>query len=420
MKNPLLSTRASLALLAAISFFYLFTGTLFYYEDYLLLGIALVIVGSLAALIFAALKTGAFPQEDAWGLGFIIVTGTVIRLILAYAYFGNYDMISWDIDANLGVRGFNVYAQTTRYDYAPPWFWILTFLKFIHLQIPAVPFPFIVRTFLTLADLLSLFFILGIAKIENRSRFKTALFFYLNPVSFLITGYHGQIENLALLMMVGGIFYFLKAQSEKIRSGCLWLFATAGLLAKHIILPDTTLLIKYAFRSWVGRFAGLALAAGVFLISFLPYWAEGHENIIHHVFLYKSAEMRYGITTLLNFKGMREFFMIAILLYPLLLKKKDLVQECLLGVLFFLTFTSGIGVQYFVLPIIFGALRPSSIFAFYSVIATIFIVGCPVYNCNVPFYFVRLLPFFGWNMVWAAVICWFAKEHLTRFKNSHA
>ncbi len=422
MKTTILKPRFLIGLLAVIISFYLLSGVFFQYPSFILYGVVLLSFVSLGAMVYMFRSQNLALQETLLGFDFLVIVflGTLVRLVLAYFYFGNYDMASWEIDAHLGVRGMNVYAHTARYDYAPVWFWILTFLKSLQLRFAGLTFHFVLRAFLTGVDLLLLFLILPMARFKNQSIVKTALFFYLNPVSFLLTGFHGQIENLALLMVAAALYGHYKLKDKTVAAGWIWFFSTLALLIKHNILYEVVTLLKYAARRLPMVLFLLALAIGVFLLSFIPYWHEGKENIIHHVLLYKSREGRYGLTSFFNFPRLRELFILGVVLYPLSLKKKDILQECLLGALFFLVFTSGIGIQYFVLPIIFGALRPSPAFLLYSCMTTLFILGMPL-NLYVKTF--QLIPFYGWNMVWVAAIFWFIKEQSGRFANklpSHA
>ena len=73
-------------------------------------------------------------------------------------------------------------------------------------------------------------------------------------------------------------------------------------------------------------------------------------------------------------------------------------------VLFFLVFTTGIGEQYSVLPIAFGALRPSKGALVFTATAGIFLLGSQN-NVNLsPF------SYFSINLVWLGAAYWFVAE----------
>lgn len=334
------------------------------------------------------------------------LNGTIIRLAMASASYGNYDIQSYEIVADIVTRGGNVYANTNRYVYSPVWFTVLGIFKRIQLQLPALSFHFIVKSFLCGIDLLTLVFLLLIAKGENISMIKTAIFFYLNPVSFLITGYHGQFENLAVFMVVVGLFAYFKLKNKPaLGKTLLWLFATMGMIVKHNIFYELIICLNSAIRRYRVKLLLFVISVLVFLALLIPYWSAGSKGIIRNVFLYSSGFIgQYGIISLFHFPPLKYVFIVGLFVFPLFLRSKDIVRQCLLGMIFFLTFTTGIGIQYFMLPIAFGALRPSRGFLLYTLAGSLFILGSG-YNVFMP-----ILYFFRWNIVWVAVLFWFIAE----------
>ena len=101
---------------------------------------------------------------------------------------------------------------------------------------------------------------------------------------------------------------------------------------------------------------------------------------------------------------LRYLFIPSLFIFPLLITNKDIIKQCLLGMLFFLVFTTGIAVQYFILPIALGTLRPSKGFSFYTFAATLFILG------HYDDLFIPILHMFAWNIVWLTAIAWFIAE----------
>jgi len=339
----------------------------------------------------------------------IILDGTIIRLIMASAYYGNFDMQSFDVIADIVAMGGNVYASTPRYNYSPVWFTILGLLKQVQMQMPTLPFHFVVRAFLCLVDLVTLGFLLLIANNKKISLPKIALLFYLNPVSYLLTSYHGQFENLSVLMIVIGLYLYLRLEQKSFwPTTILWLFATAGMIIKHSVFYELIICLNSTIKRYWMKFLLFAFSVCIFLALFIPYWNAGKEGIIKNVFMYSSHSGYYGIASLLKFPQLKYLFIAGLFAFPFFLKNIDIIRQCLLGFLFFLTFTTGIGIQYFVLPVAVGSLYPSKGFLFYSLIASVFILGN---NNNA---FVPGLQF-SWNAVWVAVTVWFLVE-LTQSK----
>lgn len=332
----------------------------------------------------------------------IILNGSIIRLMLASACYGNTDMHSYHIVADIVEKGGNVYADTSKCNYSPVWFTILGFLKKLQLQIPQLQFYFIVKFYLCCVDLITLLFLLLIARIERLSLVKTAIFFYLNPVSFLLTGYHGQFENLAILMVVIGVFAYLKLRNRPIQGKAfLWVLATFGMVVKHNIFFELIICLHSSIRRYRVKLLLFAASVLLFFALFIPYWNSGSEGIIQNVFRYSSRVGSYGISSLFYSPALKYMFVVGLFLFPLFLKSDDIIEVCLLGMLFFMAFTTGIGVQYFVLPIAFAALRPSRGFMLYTLIASLFILGHKNNVC------LPLLKSLTWNVVWAATLYWF-------------
>jgi len=341
----------------------------------------------------------------------IILNGTIIRLMLASTCFGNHDMQCWEVIADIAAKDGNVYNETHKYVYTPVFFEVLRVIKNIQLNFPSLTLHFLIKTFLSIIDLMTLGVLLLIAKNQKISPIKTALFFYLNPVSFLITGYHGQFENMAVLLIVIGIFAYIKLKKFPLLANlALWLFSTVGMIVKHNVLYEVLICLNHSIkRRWIIILL-FTLSVGLFLATFLPYWADSKENIINDVFKHSSGNAPgryssdYGINSLIQLPFLKYIFVLGMLTFPFLIKKKELMTQCILGFLFFLVFTTGIAVQYFVLPIALGALRPSKGFLIYSIAASLFILGC--------FYNVYSLYFdaFKWNFVWFGAIYWFYSE----------
>lgn len=335
----------------------------------------------------------------------IVIVGILLRLILSISFYGNKDMEFYERDAAIGLKGGNVYAETIYYNYSPVWFLILTALKKIQLQFPILPFHFVVRGFLTCVDLLTLWVLLLIAKHEKISPVKTAVFFFLNPLSFIITGFHGQLENLAVLMIFVGILLYLKlADKTSLRILFLWIFATTGMIVKHNVFYELIIILNYAIKRYWLKILLFVISVVVFLSAFMPYWSAGKQGIMNNVLFYSSWAGDYGIITLIYCPQLKYLFILGLFLFPLFLKGKDLIRQCLLGFLFFLTFATGIASQYFLLPIAFGALRPSKGFMLYTLLASSFILGSPNYISIPGFHLLK------WNLVWIGAIYWFIEQ----------
>ena len=335
----------------------------------------------------------------------VIFFGIYLRLSLAYFGHGNHDLRSYEIVSNLILKGENVYAKTYRYNYSPLWFLILGFLKRISF---CLSLAFIVRFFLTLVDLASLYFLFKISKIKKIAFEKIAVGFFLNPISIILTGYHGQFENLTILFILVGIFFYYKNKSFNKFSFIS--FTLAGII-KHSVFNQILIFLNKCFKKRKKIVLFFSLSTLLFLSTFLPYWKEGSNGIIKNVFMYGGLEKRYGISYFLVKLGLAnlikyyKYFFIALLFsFPFFFKKKDLAMSCLGGFLTFLSFTSGISDQYFVLPVAIGSITNSLFFYLYTLMGSLYLFGSSA-QLDIQKY-----KLFSSNFIWLIVIFWFFKE----------
>jgi hypothetical protein len=183
--------------------------------------------------------------------------------------------------------GGNVYADTDRYNYGPLWLLVIAGASKLA-QLTADPFPafrMLLSCLLTLADL-------GICLLlRRRGGDLVAALFFLNPVSVIISGYHRQFGNLALLAGLLAAEAFDRDPPERLGAhGWLGIAALGlSLTTKHLL---------FAFPWWMAvkkrrpahKLVVLAVPGLLFAVSFLPFWAGGHEGIIDHVFQYRSID----------------------------------------------------------------------------------------------------------------------------------
>src|SRR5579859_6127536 len=125
-------------------------------------------------------------------VGVVLLVGLAARGF--FATLGhNYDFESCRVIAGLMEEGKNVYANTDRYNYGPVLFNLLYVLDVVAGRNPEV-FRGLLVALLSLADA-------GIAWILWRKYgLRAGVLFFLNPVSIMITGYHNQFDNVAVLL----------------------------------------------------------------------------------------------------------------------------------------------------------------------------------------------------------------------------
>jgi hypothetical protein len=216
----------------------------------------------------------------------VILFGLGIRfLVVSRGH--NYDFDSFIIVAQYVDRGINVYASTTRYNYGPIWFHIL-YIMFQIASKNVVIFRYILVAFLSLIDL-SIFAILY----RKLSR-TVAILFFLNPISIIITGYQNQFDNLALLIgMLSVLIIGDNYENPITKRKILGLFILGlSITTKHLL---------FAFPFWLAikqkgifqKILTILIPVLVFIISFVPYWHDGHAGIINNVLLYRNFNYEY-------------------------------------------------------------------------------------------------------------------------------
>jgi len=318
---------------------------------------------------------------------------------------------------------FNVYSHNQGYNYSPILYFLIGAIAYFQALFNILPLLFFWRFFISLFDVGSLFILLRIAKIKNISQVKTALLFFLNPVSIIISGHHGQFDNIAIFFLLLTLLIHYEDFDRKGFSTFLqWISLTFGLLVKHIIIFQLLVFWRFKTKKIRNTFLLFALSLLVFLISFVPYWSGAKQQILSMVFLYGGIQGNYGITYLLTqwFPGVtifglsqvtlfKAFFMFFLFFIPVFIKQRDIARNMLFMFLFFLSFTSGIGAQYFVLPIALGALFPSKWFYLYSLIVTLGFIG----GIEQAFPFIIPgLSFVSFNVIWLFTLLWFFSESL--------
>lgn len=344
-----------------------------------------------------------------------IFTGLFLRLYLAWASKGNYDMESFNIVSDLFLKGENVYAKTFRYNYTPIWFILLGLFKLITKSL-ALPFPFVVRGFLTFIDLASLCLLYKIARIKKTAYDKAAVLFFLNPISIILTGHHGQFENLTIFFILLGVYLYYKSKKIKLS----WLIFTLAGMVKHSVFNQILVFLNHSLRNKKKIFFLFFTSIVIFLTSFAPFLKKAGRSIIYNVFLYRSTGTldAYGVLNIMArlgvplslIKGYWYFFYPLFFVFPLFLSSKKLLKNLLLVFLFFLSFAPGFAMQYTILPIALGSLRGGPGFFVYTLITSFYLMGHGA-ELGLP----RFHSFWH-DEVWHGVMFWFFLEFYLKRK----
>ncbi|PKQ27437.1 MAG: hypothetical protein CVT63_08010 [Candidatus Anoxymicrobium japonicum] len=303
-----------------------------------------------------------------WLLLAAIIVGVGIRL-LAATRGHNYDVDSFIIVADLVDHGRNVYASTSRYNYGPIWLNVLHAIYRLSSR-DVVTFRYMLAGFLGLVDV-GIFIILW-----RKFRRTTAYLFFFNPISIIITGYHSQFDNLAILLGLLSVVLLGDHLDKRLSKRELLGLFTLGLslMTKHIL---------FAFPVWLAvkqkgslrKIAVVIVPISVFLLGFVPYWHEGKQGIIQNIFLYESWNNAYfykwfvpmGIQLIFT----RKMIWISLLaFFAFVFRRRNAPESLLLYTGVLIATSPAIANQYLAIVIPFVAANTNIFLVLYTLIGT--------------------------------------------------
>jgi len=218
----------------------------------------------------------------------LFVIFAIISVVLKYcsSLLGyNYDLESYCLVATIVTHGGSVYAETSRYNYGPLWFYFLGLCKTLSI----VHFRLLLILFLASVDI-------GIAAILWRQKYRLpALLFLLSPVVIYISGFHNQFDNVAVLLgMLAVVVLAEKSPGENTWPRFLLAAVILGisLIVKHLLV----FLLFWLFfrqRSWTKKILIVLIPSVMFLGSFLPYMATEISSGKVNVFISATVNSLY-------------------------------------------------------------------------------------------------------------------------------
>jgi hypothetical protein len=302
----------------------------------------------------------------------VVVLGIGLRLVAATRGH-NYDVDSFLIVVDIVKHGGNVYAETARYNYGPVWSNIISILynvASVFQNNQDLIFRYILAGFLSFVDM-GIFFILW-KKIGRVA----AYLFFLNPISIIITGYHSQFDNLAILLGLLAVTIlgddFEKSLNSRKLIGLLVL--GFSLMTKHIL---------FAFPFWLAvkqkgllnKVVVIIVPTLVFIMGFIPYWNGGQQGIIQNVLMYKSFNNQYFFRLfapeVLNYViNAYLTWLILLGVFAVAFRLRNTFDSFLLYTCVFVATSPAIANQYLAIPISFIAVNPNIFFLLYTIIGT--------------------------------------------------
>lgn len=310
-------------------------------------------------------------QTSSYKSGFtiaILFIGILLRFLVSTRGH-NYDYESYLIVVEILDKGENIYLETTRYNYGPAWSYILLLLHNISFKDGTV-FRILIVAFLSLVDA-------GIFHtLTKKIGLGRACLFFLNPISIIITGYHNQFDNLALLTGLLAVLILEKetlqfTTPKKLIGACL---IGISLSIKHLLfLFPTWLAMKQT--NWKSRMLVFFLPPTLFILSFIPFWNTGEAGILNNVFGYRSwqGEYFYKIFIPKSIQGVvssRDTWILILLLSSFFFRKKNAFDSFFLYTCVMVATSPAITNQYLAIPVSYGAVYPNPFFIVYTLLGT--------------------------------------------------
>lgn len=197
---------------------------------------------------------------------FIVPFALLLRLLLAQLG-GNYDLESFEITADIILRGDSVYASTSRYNYGPIWAYWLGALKFLS-SVGGGYNKTLFHSYIVITLFLAELALLKGIKKHGFSDI-SCLILLFNPVSIILIGHHSQFDIIAIAL---GYFAYHKLVKQQMLSGLLLLGLSFSIKHLLVFLPlvmlfDTQIKLK-------NRLLLLVIPALIFGLSFLPFLTD--------------------------------------------------------------------------------------------------------------------------------------------------
>lgn len=320
-------------------------------------------------------------------IGMVVAIAIAARLGLAWGFHGNFDQTSYEIVQGIWRAGGNVYAETSRYNYSPVWFHVLGALAWVQ-DTTGLAAHGVIRTFLTIVDVATAGVVYRIARRFGVPPLRSALLFIANPVSILVTGYHGSFDNLALLLVLAALL--------PISNRWAIVLSAAGAVVKHSVALGPLYHLAHRFPSYVQRLAIMAALGIAFGLTFVPYVADGWEGIVRNVLRYST-----GVGTISAGPSIYTFQLAMLVVLGAIAQRLHPIRAALLWPLFIVASWPLVGEQFYILPLAAGALLPTVGYALYTVVAAAVLLGSPE-NLHLSG-FARLPEI----LVWAVAAGWF-------------
>lgn len=241
------------------------------------------------------------PMKKLLILGSLICLTLLPRLVLCFFFFGTPDTLNAMQSIDVFKHGQNVYAASN-YTYPPLWLAILLGLDFLSANFH-IPFYIVIRFPAIIFDVflaLLIFAVFKKYKKNDKDSFIGALFFSLNPISILISGYHGQIDNIWIFLSLVSWYifeYFSKTVKNIIICAILLSFGVLLKVFPVLFVPLFVLKLKGKIKKTI--FTVIAVLPTALIMLWLL--VKDFSNVSRAFVNYAIEHDFWGISAIISF-----------------------------------------------------------------------------------------------------------------------
>jgi hypothetical protein len=236
-----------------------------------------------------------------WRLGLAVAAvALVVRLVPAVLAYGTSDVMTWELLGRLFLSGENFYA-TQLHNWPALWIYFCAAAVVVH-DASGLPFFTLIKLPPIAADvgIAVVLYLVGLRQTRQPDRAALlGLTYALNPVSILISGYHGQFDSLMLAPTVLA-WALLDKLDKQLAFGRSRLIVAALLLGLGIWFKPIPLLllpiILPRLSTWRDRCLFAALAMAPAILGTLPYFVRWPEDVAVNFLGYSSWFGQWGYT----------------------------------------------------------------------------------------------------------------------------
>lgn len=279
----------------------------------------------------------------------------------------------WVPIARAQAEGRNLWTETD-YHFFPLWAWLLGCFEAVAAR--GADFAAVQRTFLTAVDVAIAAIIYRLSsRVPGALSPRVAALSYLaNPVAIFVVSVQGQFDGLSLFFLVAAVLSTVTQRGPR-RVSWAGLLLGLAIAAKQISLFHPLLWLRRKRRG----IPSVAIAYTLPFLTLVPYAAAWRE-IAKSLLVYYSVPRSYGLSELVLWDSrfgpaVGVLGAAAALATIFWLRGRELTRSCLFLFLVLLFFAPGLGSQYLLWPLPFGALLGGVPYLAFTAASMLWIVG---------------------------------------------